>query len=105
MNLDKLLNLSLYLKSLRDRLNLRGTELENFFGPVNKDLMANGSGLIPKSWPKRKHITLVKFTSGHNTIMIRTTSLPLQSKETCFNTTIKTTSQKEMESGPLKENV
>src|SRR6266436_3646138 len=103
MKLVTLLHPLLYLKSLREPSNPSETEQESSSGLDNKDQTEDGSASTSNSWLKREHNTLTKYTSGRNTITIRTTSTPPQSRETSSNTTTKTTSPTKMECGSSKE--
>src|SRR5258708_36100390 len=74
-------------------------------GLDNKTSMENGMDSIPKFSLTREHHTLTKYTSGPNTITIRTTSVRPPSKETTFNTTTTNGSPAETENGTSKDSV
>src|SRR5882672_7537891 len=77
----------------------------SFYGPEPRAPMESGTASTPRHWLTREHSTLTKYTSGPNTITIRTTSTPPQSKEDSSNTTTRTTSPSETITGTSSENV
>src|SRR5258707_5460786 len=81
MSWVKWLNMNHYLRLKNIPLNLSETEQDNSYGLDNKQRMEDGTDLIQKYLLKRERNTLIKYTSGHNIITIRTTSIPPQSKE------------------------
>src|SRR5258708_1406296 len=72
---------------------------DNISGLDNKTLTESGTDSIPKFSLTREHHTLTRYTSGHNTITIRTTSVRPPSKETTSNTTTTNGSPVKTESG------
>src|SRR5258708_25788860 len=77
-----------YLK-LKNTLSKRWeTELDSSSGQDNKQRTEDGTDLIPRYLLKKEHSTLIKYTSGHNTITILTTSIRPPSKNTNSNTMI-----------------
>src|SRR5258705_3407000 len=101
MNWEKFQRLHLYLRFLNDRLNRLETGLENSSGHDNKAWQESGSDLTTRSWLRRKRNTLIRRTSGHNTITTRTTRLLPRFKEKYFNITTKTSSPEETDDGLL----
>src|SRR5437870_5058201 len=83
--------------------NMLWKKTESSSGPEPDHPKESGSGLTPTFSLSRKNSTLTKFTSGRNTITIRTTSTPPQSKENTSNTSIETTSSNVTDAGSSKD--
>src|SRR5258708_40099905 len=71
----------LFSRYLNDKSNQLATVLESFSGLGNKEQTDDGSVSTAKSWPKKEHRTLTKYTLGPNTITNRTLSIPPQLNE------------------------
>src|SRR5258708_25055686 len=103
MKMETLQRLPPYLRYLRDKSNQLVLVMENFSGIVQSALMENGLDSTPKYLLRRNRSTLISYTSGHNTITIRTTMSRPPSKENSSSTTINNTSLEKMEDGLSKE--
>src|SRR6516164_200233 len=74
----------------------------SFYGLDNKQVTENGTDSIAKSWRRNAHNISTRFTSGPNTITIRTMTRQPPLKETASSITTPTSSLNETANGTSK---